>query len=111
MPFETSFTFDGVDYAIGAREASAPPAVLARNDQSGEVGRAQPLDIGEREGGSPVVLGGRLGDLARDRRGRDIDVVGARVEDHGESSAAMAGVKSELTIVEASSGLPMSPGR
>jgi len=85
--------------------------MLARNDERGEPGLAQPLDVGEREGGGPVVLARRLGELAGERRGGHVDIVSAFVEDHGESSAAMAGVKTALTMVEASSGFPIRPER
>jgi hypothetical protein len=45
-----------VDDAVRAREASAAAAVLARNDECSKPRLAQPLNIGEREGGRPVVF-------------------------------------------------------
>ena len=96
---------------VGAGESSPSAAELTRNDQRGEIGLPQALNVGKGKGGRPVVFGGRLGELARKRRGGDVDVVGAPVEDHRFSSAAISRVKIGLTIVVASRGLGMSPER
>src|SRR5580698_9362707 len=100
-----------VNDAVRAHKASAATAVLARNDDGGELCLAQPLNIGEREGGRPVVFARGLGELARERGRGHFDVVERRIEDHGASSAAMASVKTALTTVEASIRLPISPER
>ena len=100
-----------VDDPVRPHEPRSPAAVFTRNDERSKLRLAQPLDIGEGESRRPVILARRLGELARERGRGHLDVVERGIEDHGASAAAMAGVKTALTIVEASIELPISPER